>query len=40
VLFTFAPGTAAGNLTAEGLDVWYSKSALLFGAARDPDRPA
>jgi uncharacterized membrane-anchored protein len=31
VLFTFALGTAAGDLTAERLDVGYWKSALLFG---------
>ena len=33
VLFTFALGTAAGDLTAERLNVGYWKSALLFGAA-------
>ena len=32
VLFTFALGTAAGDLTAERLAVEYWKSALLFGA--------
>jgi uncharacterized membrane-anchored protein len=32
VLFTFALGTAAGDLTAERLAVGYWKSALLFGA--------
>jgi uncharacterized membrane-anchored protein len=32
VLFTFALGTAAGDLTAERLAVGYGKSALLFGA--------
>jgi uncharacterized membrane-anchored protein len=32
VLFTFALGTAAGDLTAEGLDLGYWRSALLFGA--------
>src|SRR6266436_1800382 len=32
VLFTFALGTAAGDLTAEKLAVGYWKSALLFGA--------
>jgi uncharacterized membrane-anchored protein len=32
ILFTFALGTAAGDLTAEKLDVGYWKSALLFGA--------
>ncbi len=31
VLFTFALGTAAGDLTAERLAVGYWKSALLFG---------
>lgn len=31
VLFTFALGTAAGDLTAEKLDVGYWKSALIFG---------
>jgi uncharacterized membrane-anchored protein len=33
ILFTFALGTAAGDLIAERLDVGYWKSALLFGAA-------
>ena len=32
VLFTFALGTAAGDLTAERLAVGYWKSALLFAA--------
>jgi uncharacterized membrane-anchored protein len=32
ILFTFALGTAAGDLTAERLNVGYWKSALLFGA--------
>lgn len=32
VLFTFALGTAAGDLLAEGLNLGYWKSALLFGA--------
>jgi uncharacterized membrane-anchored protein len=32
ILFTFALGTAAGDLIAEGLDIGYWKSALLFGA--------
>ncbi|MCW2612009.1 MAG: putative rane-anchored protein [Cryptosporangiaceae bacterium] len=32
ILFTFALGTAAGDLTAERLDVGYWKSAVLFGA--------
>jgi len=31
ILFTFALGTAAGDLIAESLDVGYWKSALLFG---------
>ncbi|MGH3426269.1 MAG: hypothetical protein ACRDQZ_01630, partial [Mycobacteriales bacterium] len=30
-LFTFALGTAAGDLTAEKLNVGYWKSAILFG---------
>jgi uncharacterized membrane-anchored protein len=30
ILFTFARGTAAGDLTAERLDVGYWKSAILF----------
>jgi uncharacterized membrane-anchored protein len=33
VLFTFALGTAAGDLTAEKLNVGYWNSALLFGGA-------
>ena len=32
ILFTFALGTAAGDLTAEKLNVGYWPSALLFGA--------
>ncbi len=32
ILFTFALGTAAGDLTAERLDVGYWRSAVLFGA--------
>src|SRR5439155_16159404 len=32
VLFTFALGTAAGDLTAERLNVGYAWSALLFAA--------
>ena len=32
ILFTFALGTAAGDLTAEGLSLGYAKSALLFGS--------
>jgi uncharacterized membrane-anchored protein len=32
ILFTFALGTAAGDLTAEKLDVGYWKSGLLFAA--------
>ncbi len=32
ILFTFALGTAAGDLTAEKLDVGYWRSALLFAA--------
>lgn len=31
ILFTFALGTAAGDLTAEGLALGYAKSAVLFG---------
>ena len=31
ILFTFALGTAAGDLTAEGLSLGYWKSALVFG---------
>ncbi|WP_407345065.1 hypothetical protein [Pengzhenrongella phosphoraccumulans] len=30
ILFTFALGTAAGDLAAEGLDIGYWRSALLF----------
>jgi len=30
VLFTFALGTSAGDLVAEGLDIGYWKSALMF----------
>jgi uncharacterized membrane-anchored protein len=33
ILFTFALGTAAGDLIAERLNVGYWKSALLFGGA-------
>lgn len=33
VLFTFALGTAAGDLVAEKIDIGYWKSALLFGGA-------
>jgi uncharacterized membrane-anchored protein len=32
ILFTFALGTAAGDLTAEGLSIGYATSALAFGA--------
>lgn len=32
ILFTFALGTAAGDLVAEGMGLGYAKSALLFGA--------
>jgi uncharacterized membrane-anchored protein len=32
ILFTFALGTAAGDLVAEGLNLGYWKSALLFAA--------
>lgn len=32
ILFTFALGTAAGDLTSEGLEVGYWKSALMFAA--------
>lgn len=32
ILFTFALGTAAGDLVAEGLNIGYWKSALMFGA--------
>ena len=31
ILFTFALGTAAGDLLAEGLNLGYARSALLFG---------
>lgn len=33
ILFTFALGTAAGDLTAERLGVGYANSAMIFGAA-------
>jgi len=33
ILFTFALGTAAGDLLAEGLDTGFALSAVLFGAA-------
>jgi len=33
ILFTFALGTAAGDLLAEKLDIGYWKSGLVFGAA-------
>ncbi len=32
ILFTFALGTAAGDLAAEGLGLGYATSALIFGA--------
>ena len=32
ILFTFALGTAAGDLTAETLNIGYANSALMFGA--------
>lgn len=32
ILFTFALGTAAGDLAAEGLSLGYAHSALMFGA--------
>jgi len=32
ILFTFALGTAAGDLAAEGLSLGYAKSTLIFGA--------
>ncbi len=32
ILFTFALGTAAGDLVAEGLNLGYANSALLFGS--------
>lgn len=31
ILFTFALGTAAGDLAAEGLSLGYAKSAIIFG---------
>jgi len=31
ILFTFALGTAAGDLVAEGLSLGYAKSTLMFG---------
>ena len=31
ILFTFALGTAAGDLVAEGVNLGYAKSALMFG---------
>ncbi len=31
ILFTFALGTAAGDLSAEGLSLGYAKSAVMFG---------
>lgn len=31
ILFTFALGTAAGDLVAEGLNLGYAKSAVMFG---------
>ncbi len=31
ILFTFALGTAAGDLVAEGMNLGYARSALLFG---------
>lgn len=33
ILFTFALGTAAGDLLAEGLGLGYASSALVYGAA-------
>jgi uncharacterized membrane-anchored protein len=33
ILFTFALGTAAGDLVAESLDIGYWKSALMFASA-------
>lgn len=33
ILLTFALGTAAGDLTAEGLGLGYANSALMFGGA-------
>ncbi|HUX25921.1 MAG TPA: hypothetical protein VMV87_15035, partial [Burkholderiales bacterium] len=32
ILFTFALGTAAGDLAAEGLNLGYANSVLIFGA--------
>jgi len=32
ILFTFALGTAAGDLTAEGLGLGYANAAMIFGA--------
>ena len=32
ILFTFALGTAAGDLVAEGLSLGYAKSAVMFGS--------
>lgn len=32
ILFTFALGTAAGDLVAEGLNIGYANSTLMFGA--------
>ncbi len=32
ILFTFALGTAAGDLAAEGLNLGYAKSAMMFGS--------
>lgn len=32
ILFTFALGTAAGDLAAEGLSLGYAKSAVIFGS--------
>jgi uncharacterized membrane-anchored protein len=32
ILFTFALGTAAGDLAAEGLNLGYAQAALIFGA--------
>lgn len=32
ILFTFALGTAAGDLAAEGLELGYAQAALIFGA--------
>lgn len=33
ILFTFALGTAAGDLLAEGLNLGFARSAIVFGAA-------